>query len=89
MPCYEPLCCNANRKPIPLFSLYNSLNFPDSIAINYCAPSQTELAEMSCRPTISPPRQPQRNRDDGLFSNIFDCEDWKQTGKCHRGVALR
>jgi hypothetical protein len=40
MPCYEPLCCNANRKPIPLFSLYNSLNFPDSIAINYCAPSQ-------------------------------------------------
>jgi hypothetical protein len=41
MPCYEPLCCNANRKPIPLFSLYNSLNFPDSIAINYCAPSHT------------------------------------------------
>jgi hypothetical protein len=43
MPCYEPLCCNANRKPIPLFSLYNSLNFPDSIAINYCAPSQWRL----------------------------------------------
>jgi hypothetical protein len=41
MPCYEPLCCNANRKPIPLFSLYNSLNFPDSIAINYCAPPQS------------------------------------------------
>jgi hypothetical protein len=45
MPCYEPLCCNANRKPIPLFSLYNSLNFPDSIAINYCAPSQYWLQQ--------------------------------------------
>jgi hypothetical protein len=46
MPCYEPLCCNANRKPIPLFSLYNSLNFPDSIAINYCAPSHS--MKMAC-----------------------------------------
>jgi hypothetical protein len=47
MPCYEPLCCNANRKPIPLFSLYNSLNFPDSIAINYCAPSHFRAACLS------------------------------------------
>jgi hypothetical protein len=38
--CYETLCCNANRKPMPLLSLYNSLNFPDSIAINYCPSSQ-------------------------------------------------